>query len=106
MYPFVPALRSSCGHLALRENVQTDVIHDELSSLCTSPAATIAAKCSPSLTPAVSPGGGPTRPFSGSGPARPSNRTPWAGKGQSPNYRSFKRPGTSGGGYGSSRDVQ
>src|SRR5215211_9032355 len=33
MYPFVPALRSSCGHLALRENVQTDVIHDELSSL-------------------------------------------------------------------------
>jgi hypothetical protein len=29
----VPALRSSCGHLALGENVQTDVVHDELSSL-------------------------------------------------------------------------
>src|SRR5215218_2490697 len=49
-----------------------------LSSLCTSRAATIAAKCSPSLTPAGSRGGGTTRPFSGSGPARPSNRTPWA----------------------------
>src|SRR5215216_3396131 len=34
MYPFVPALRSSCGHLALREVVQEDVVHDELSSVC------------------------------------------------------------------------
>src|SRR5918992_646322 len=30
----VPALRSSCGHLALGENVQADVVHDELSSVC------------------------------------------------------------------------
>src|SRR5215204_6073519 len=29
----VPALRSSCGHLALGENVQADVVHDELSSV-------------------------------------------------------------------------
>jgi hypothetical protein len=34
MYPFVAALRSSCGHLAIRENVQADEVHDELSSLC------------------------------------------------------------------------
>src|SRR5829696_2152380 len=34
MYRFVPALGSSCGHLALREDVQADVVYDGLSSLC------------------------------------------------------------------------
>jgi hypothetical protein len=27
-------LQSSCGHVALREDIQADVVHDELSSLC------------------------------------------------------------------------